>query len=415
MYSEVLFLALVAKLVAIVTTVDTDTTYDKILSGVLGIFSRSCSLLWALHVSPHSHPSSSIRLRQNAKQPSQAISHQKTPPNVPPAVPSAKSLTHTGVQVVISGKISSTAKSSASQRLSTSKVVFRKPTRAPVSKGYSGAFHFGDHKSCPTFFSIGNDKYSLMEDGRVFLIDESGCQHSVTEVYGGTKSYFPLGKDKRLRFNNQGLLCEWDGETEPRPLRTWCLDDPASLSPRMISGLGCFFSNPNVYHKAGCNGAGSEGCVPLNGSLHGSHLIPHSPTDVTGPITPYHNVPPIQVNWAGIGNNGAAYDSQLVVSPADARSAPVSALASSSRSPQPADETSHQAALPGPGSHASVARRTCSICFRVMRRPSALLTHLNSHKGIKPFECSVGDCDYASTTKANLERHVRGKHTSSGH
>lgn len=232
----------------------------------------------------------------------------------------------------------------------------------------------------------------------------------MTEVYGGTTSYFYLGNDTMLRFNNQGLLCEWDGENEPRPLRTWCLDEPSSQSPRETIGLGCFFFNPHMYHNAGCTGTGSEGCVPLDSSLYGWQSIPISPIDTPYPTTHQYNPGPVHVGLArptGV-NNGAMYNTQQIVSS--------SSTGSETNSP------------------ASVARRTCSICSRVMRRPSALVTHLNSHKGIKrvyfycfpvstltdtfviiAFECNVGDCDYASTTKANLERHIRAKHTSTSH
>lgn len=181
----------------------------------------------------------------------------------------------------------------------------------------------------------------------------------MTEVYGGTTSYFCLGNHNMLRFNNEGLLCEWDGETEPRLLQTWCLDDPSSQSPREIIGLGCFFFNPDMYHNAGCNGTGSDGCVPLDISLYGSQFIPTSPIVAPYLTTPHYNADPVRVGLVrptGV-NNGAMYNNQPIVSTSGTGS-----------------ETSNPA---------SVARRTCSICSRVMRRPSALVTHLNSHKGIK--------------------------------
>lgn len=50
----------------------------------------------------------------------------------------------------------------------------------------------------------------------------------------------------------------------------------------------------------------------------------------------------------------------------------------------------------------------CRICNYSSHEKSALVRHLLTHSGIRPYFCKI--CDYAFTTKANCERHVRKRH-----
>ncbi|KYM89288.1 Ras-responsive element-binding protein 1 [Atta colombica] len=50
----------------------------------------------------------------------------------------------------------------------------------------------------------------------------------------------------------------------------------------------------------------------------------------------------------------------------------------------------------------------CNMCPYSSTDKGALMKHLRSHNGDRPFECSL--CNYAFTTKANCERHVKNRH-----
>ncbi|XP_071546427.1 uncharacterized protein [Panulirus ornatus] len=48
----------------------------------------------------------------------------------------------------------------------------------------------------------------------------------------------------------------------------------------------------------------------------------------------------------------------------------------------------------------------CTVCFKDFMYPSALVLHMRSHTGEKPFTCPHPQCDYRSTKKGNLKRHA---------
>lgn len=50
----------------------------------------------------------------------------------------------------------------------------------------------------------------------------------------------------------------------------------------------------------------------------------------------------------------------------------------------------------------------CNMCPYTSTDKGAVMKHLRSHNGDRPFECSL--CNYAFTTKANCERHVKNRH-----
>lgn len=199
-----------------------------------------------------------------------------------------------------------------------------------------------------------------MENGDVFLIDEGGHRHSMTELYGGTEARFPIPAERSmLCFDDAGLLCECDQRGAPTRVETWCWDDPASSSPQEVPGMGCFFFNSSLYQREDYLSGISETHAPLNNSLHGSEMIPRSPEGFFGAGACQFPVDPVHVGRVQLGDSPLATGSR-------------NSEASSSQSPQPVAGPSHGAALPAPGNHTALARRTCSICSRVMRRPSAL-------------------------------------------
>lgn len=53
----------------------------------------------------------------------------------------------------------------------------------------------------------------------------------------------------------------------------------------------------------------------------------------------------------------------------------------------------------------------CNMCPHSSVDKAALVRHMRTHNGDRPYECSI--CNYAFTTKANCERHLRNRHSKS--
>ncbi|KAI8327227.1 hypothetical protein EDC96DRAFT_532371 [Choanephora cucurbitarum] len=52
-------------------------------------------------------------------------------------------------------------------------------------------------------------------------------------------------------------------------------------------------------------------------------------------------------------------------------------------------------------------RYSCSVCHKRFTRPSSLTTHMYSHTGEKPFECTVEGCGRKFSVVSNLRRHAK--------
>ncbi|KAJ2664444.1 hypothetical protein IW148_002024 [Coemansia sp. RSA 1199] len=52
-------------------------------------------------------------------------------------------------------------------------------------------------------------------------------------------------------------------------------------------------------------------------------------------------------------------------------------------------------------------RYVCDVCQKLFARPSTLTTHMHSHTGEKPYECTWDDCGKRFSVMSNLRRHQR--------
>ncbi|KAI7831020.1 hypothetical protein BX661DRAFT_141977, partial [Kickxella alabastrina] len=52
-------------------------------------------------------------------------------------------------------------------------------------------------------------------------------------------------------------------------------------------------------------------------------------------------------------------------------------------------------------------RYLCTVCQKMFARPSTLATHMHSHTGEKPYECTWDSCGKRFSVMSNLRRHQR--------
>ncbi|CAE6516373.1 unnamed protein product [Rhizoctonia solani] len=312
--------------------------------------------------------------------------------------------------------------------------------RAPVSKGYTCATHKGNIVGCATFFEHENYEYKLLcrgelyfrpkgthtfragpivpkEPGRLFVVklDDSGlnvavfCFEPSSRALGevnGHAEFLPVQTSiassqeaHGLEYTQgQGCIFDWVYGTRSSAHYPWDYN--------LRYDVGWMHSNPTTEELfastdellAECCPLPSNSQNPLRHSLEGLDSLGCFPSpDALGEI---------QVGFAHIELNYP--DTQLandtpprpLPSTSSAQPTLPFPLAPAPQSEAPASST--------PSANKSVLRRTCGICNRVMRRPSALTIHMNAHLGHKPFQCS--DCDYSSTNITNLQRHQQTRH-----
>ncbi|KAJ2157115.1 hypothetical protein GGF46_004733 [Coemansia sp. RSA 552] len=68
---------------------------------------------------------------------------------------------------------------------------------------------------------------------------------------------------------------------------------------------------------------------------------------------------------------------------------------------------SHHGGSSGGQTSAQRKRYLCTVCQKMFARPSTLATHMHSHTGEKPFECTWDGCGKRFSVMSNLRRHQR--------
>ncbi|KAJ1928032.1 hypothetical protein FBU59_007162, partial [Linderina macrospora] len=61
----------------------------------------------------------------------------------------------------------------------------------------------------------------------------------------------------------------------------------------------------------------------------------------------------------------------------------------------------------GQSSTSQRKRYLCTVCQKMFARPSTLATHMHSHTGEKPYECTWDSCGKRFSVMSNLRRHQR--------
>ncbi|KAI8320023.1 hypothetical protein GQ54DRAFT_243569, partial [Martensiomyces pterosporus] len=61
----------------------------------------------------------------------------------------------------------------------------------------------------------------------------------------------------------------------------------------------------------------------------------------------------------------------------------------------------------GQSSTSQRKRYLCTVCQKMFARPSTLATHMHSHTGEKPYECTWDNCGKRFSVMSNLRRHQR--------
>ncbi|KAF7731817.1 hypothetical protein EC973_008332 [Apophysomyces ossiformis] len=83
-----------------------------------------------------------------------------------------------------------------------------------------------------------------------------------------------------------------------------------------------------------------------------------------------------------------------------------SASTSPSSTPPPLPPTSTPATFSHRVTQES-GKYICRYCQKAFTRPSSLRTHIYSHTGEKPFECTEEGCGRKFSVQSNLRRHLR--------
>ncbi|CAE7132120.1 unnamed protein product [Rhizoctonia solani] len=314
--------------------------------------------------------------------------------------------------------------------------------RAPVSKGLGNtcAIHKGSVVGCATFFEHENYEYKLLCQGELFfrpkgthtyrtgpIVPKEPGRLFIVKLDGTGSNFVAFCFEPSSR-----TLGEVNGHAEFLPVQTSIASSQEAHGLAYTQGQGCVFDwvygnrssapypwdynvrydvgwihsspateelfNSNEELAAECCSLFTNSKNSLKHSLEGLHSIGNLPSpDGLGEIQvglAHVELDHIDIHQANIAqplpSSSAQPSLPYPLAPAPQSGAPASTISAPSK---------------------SVLRRTCHLCNRVLRRPSALAIHLNAHYGVKPFQC--GECDYSSTNITNLQRHQQTRHAAS--
>ncbi|CAE6475410.1 unnamed protein product [Rhizoctonia solani] len=315
--------------------------------------------------------------------------------------------------------------------------------RVPIPKGHFGtcATHKGNIVGCATFFEHDTHEYKLLCHGELFfrpkgthifrtgitVPKEPGRLFTVKLDNAGSKVVtFCFGPTSRA-------LGEVNGYAEFLPVQTCIASSQEAYGLKYAPGQGCIFdwvygsrpSSPYQWDYSLRYDVGWMHSNPVTEELF--HLDEESQIEPCPPFEGHRGSGSLghSLNGLDLGlvNHVSPEETQFDFAQMDLINSDIQQangaklLASSSVLPDlPVPLTFSHPGAPVSASPTvasqSVLRRTCTICNRVLRRPSALKIHMNAHYGRKPFQCN--ECDYGSTNATNLQRHRHNRHASGG-
>ncbi|CAE6489555.1 unnamed protein product [Rhizoctonia solani] len=308
--------------------------------------------------------------------------------------------------------------------------------RAPVSKGYNCPTHKGGVVGCATFFEHENYEYKLLCRGELYFRPKGTHTFRAGPIIPKEPGQLFLVKLDDTGSNvvafcfepKSRALGEVNGYAEFLPVQTSVVSSQEAHGLVYAPGQGCVFDwvygnrssaqyawDYNLRYDVGWMHSSSATEELFDGLLakrdlpfaNSQNSLRHS---LKG-LDSVANFPALDA--LGEIQVGVAHVIELTNDTQPTENAPIPS--SSTLPALPVPVTPHQpGASTSTNSSAtsrSVLRRTCNICGRVLRRPSALIIHLNGHYGIKPFQCS--ECSYSSTNTTNLQRHQQTRHPGS--
>ncbi|CAE6383487.1 unnamed protein product [Rhizoctonia solani] len=320
--------------------------------------------------------------------------------------------------------------------------------RAPVSKGHTStcAIHKNGVMGCATFFEHDDYEYKLLCHGELYFRPKGTHIFRLGPILPKKPgSLFTVKLDsaasKVITFcfvPGSRALGEVNGYAEFRPVQTCIASSQEAHGLEYTQGQGCIFDwiygacsssqypwDYNRLYDVGWMHSNAtteelfvsgeevlaEDCPlfaehpqsSLTQSLGGLDLSSfeqfHLPGDLGGEI---------RVGLAHVELNNPVFqqanNAQSISTSSALPSLPVPLT--------PAHQSGASTLAGSPVTSRSVLRRTCAICSRVLRRPSALAIHMNAHFGYRPHQCP--DCHYSSTNVTNLQRHQQNRHASGG-
>ncbi|EUC60497.1 zinc finger, C2H2 type protein [Rhizoctonia solani AG-3 Rhs1AP] len=310
--------------------------------------------------------------------------------------------------------------------------------RALLSKGYNCPTHKGSVVGCATFFEHENYEYKLLYRGELYFRPKGAHTFRTGPIVPKEPARLFVVKLDDTGSNvvifcfepSSRALGEVNGHAEFLPVQTSIASSQEAHGLVYTQGQGCVFDwvygdrsstqyiwDYNIHYDVGwmhsspsteklfasTDKALVECCTPFANSNPLRHSL-QGLDSVANLLLP-DDCGEIQAGFAHIELTTGTQPTENTYIPSLSDLPALPALLAA-----PYHSEASASANPRATSR-SVLRRTCNICGRVLRRPSALTIHLNAHYGIKPFQCN--ECTYSSTNITNLQRHKQVRHPGS--